>query len=125
MDKIRRVIKLELEIQEAINNICKEENYNVFYEEINEALYNILKGNINRITKDTIRDKDIEQYMTDSSCESVLTYCNNCKTMGMNLPKVRLCGNCESVDTVIYYDSNSVTNYFNLNKKVDNETKPN
>ena len=45
--KIRQNIsKLKIDIQSAIDEICKAENYNITYAEINTALLDVLKSNV-------------------------------------------------------------------------------
>jgi len=39
---------------------------------------------------------------------SVLTKCFECGMIGINLPDVTTCGNCNSSDTVRYYDEKTV-----------------
>jgi hypothetical protein len=41
----KRVGKISMAIQEAIDKICKEENFEITYAEINDAVIDVLKSN--------------------------------------------------------------------------------
>jgi hypothetical protein len=43
--KKNRILKIESAVQEAIDKICQEENFDVSYAEINSALIKIMKSN--------------------------------------------------------------------------------
>lgn len=39
---------------------------------------------------------------------SVYTHCYECKMWGVNFPNDDVCGNCNSTDTMTYYDSETI-----------------
>lgn len=45
-----------------------------------------------------------EETLEGKNVHSVYTLCYECSTWGINLPGNKQCGNCNSMDTMTYYD---------------------
>lgn len=55
---------------------------------------------------------NIESKFIGSNIHSVLTLCQSCHRHGTNLPHDYECGNCESADTIRYYDIETIEKVF-------------
>jgi hypothetical protein len=51
-----------------------------------------------------------EEKAVGKNVHSVYVFCYECKTDGINFPLERKCGNCGSMDTMTYYDRETITN---------------
>jgi hypothetical protein len=65
------------------------------------------KSNQNKAEKSNLL-KDWESRIIGHNQHSVLTKCFDCGMMGCNMPKVTECGNCGSMSTIRYYDSETI-----------------
>ena len=54
----KRVFKLHMAIQEAIDKICEEENFEITYAEINASLIEVIKSNNGYELKSLWEDKE-------------------------------------------------------------------
>ncbi len=52
---------------------------------------------------------EMEKKLINKNVHSVYTLCYECHGWGVNLPLNHKCGNCNSSDTMIYYDIETVT----------------
>lgn len=50
----------------------------------------------------------IEKELVGKNIHSVYLRCNECKLFGVPMPLDRICGNCGSKDTIVYYDSETI-----------------
>jgi hypothetical protein len=56
---------------------------------------------------------EFEKKITNKNIHSVYTHCLSCYMWGVNIPFEKECGNCGSLETLTYYDSETINNYLN------------
>lgn len=54
----KTIAKIKANILEAIDQVCKEKKYQLTYAEINSALTDVLKSNLNHELNDYYKEKD-------------------------------------------------------------------
>lgn len=52
--------------------------------------------------------KELKEELVGKNTHSVYVRCNECQKFGINMPLDNVCGNCNSKDTVTYYDIETI-----------------
>lgn len=59
---------------------------------------------------------NFEKELVGKNIHGVFVYCFDCFTYGNNFPLDMICGNCNSLNTTTYYDSETIDKYLMLPK---------